>query len=98
MVGYIAGFYEGEGCAATRHGRGRIHPQIRIGQKDPTALKFIQKELGMGRIYSRQRGEQTYYSLVIYPKSDVRRFIRLIYRHVQSPRRRADLRRVYLSI
>ena len=52
MVGYIAGFYEGEGCAATRHGRGRIHPQIRIGQKDPTALKFIQKELGMGRIYS----------------------------------------------
>jgi hypothetical protein len=86
---YIAGFWEGEGSAYIN---GRT-AHITIVQKDRTALDAIQELLGgIGHIYPRG-GEA--FRLCITKRSDVRRFIRLIYPHVRSPRRRTQLRVAY---
>jgi len=67
----------------------------RIGQKDPTILYYIQEALGMGNVYARQQKGSTFYSLVIYRKSDMSRFIRLIYPHVRGPQKRKKLREAH---
>jgi hypothetical protein len=53
---YTAGIIDGEGCIDT-HGfkGGGVYLRIRVGQKDPKLIRWLQKRLG-GRHYHTNRG------------------------------------------
>lgn len=54
-MSYIAGFFDGEGTIHT-YQRRQIHARISITQKLPEILFWIQKTLGLGRIYKNKKG------------------------------------------
>ena len=59
---YIAGLFEGEGCAGNynsgrqKNGKQRKRIQVSISQKNPMVLKWLKKILGYGRLRVKNDG------------------------------------------
>lgn len=75
-LSYIAGFFDGEGCAALRmvknsSGNRTARVEARIGQNDREVLDWIQKEFGFGRVFVKKdkRNPNLHHSLQFTWKS-----------------------------
>src|SRR5215831_832083 len=92
VAGWIAGFFDGEGCCYLHQSR---YPRITITQKDSEPLIWIQEVLGMGRIVYRkgrnQAGNLRAPYLSITKRDEVIRFIDLVSPHIRLRHRREKL-------
>src|SRR5215472_13337722 len=92
VAGYIAGFFDGEGCCYIQQG---LYPRITLTQKDPEPLIWIQEVLGMGRIVYRKgrdkAGNLRAPYLSISKRDEALRFIDLVRPHIRLRHRREKL-------
>ena len=100
QIGYIAGFYEGEGCFAiinvTREKsngdlRHHLRPFVGATQRDPIPLLYILETTGLGNVRYRKgnppSGNPSYRHGCV-SRSEILDFIKLIYPYLKSPRTR----------
>ena len=90
QIAYLAGFLEGEGSFCITRPHNSYRPLVRVGQKTPKVLIFLQETSGVGKIRRtirfRKGKYSAFYSWDVEKREDLVDLISKIYPYLVSTR------------
>lgn len=96
-LAYIAGFFDGEGCATILHGGGAnrncIQKRVSICNTNRDILLQIQRILGFGSLYEKKRDNKKHKTLydLVFLQDQIPVFLALILPYVRLKKRQVEI-------